>query len=125
MEPHYVVVLVLGVANPDRAAVATLVGMGHVLQNHPEDLLGVTESHPPRQGVVVAAEGQIPRAHVARAVLVAVGVVEPDLPQGVGLVHGTALVTDHLDAGALGTDVALVTGGDTDGGVGLVHLSNG
>lgn len=123
MEPHYVVVLVLRVANPDRAAVATLVGVGHVLQNHPEDLLGVPKPHPPRQGVVVAAEGQIPRAHVARAVLVAVGVVEPDLPHGVGLVHGTALVTDHLDAGALGTDVALVAGRDTD--VGLVHLSIG
>lgn len=125
MEPHYAVVLVLGVANADRAAVAALVGTGHVLQNHPEDLLGVPKSHPPRQGVVVAAEGQVPRAHVARAVLVAVGVVEPELPHGVGLVHGTALVTDHLDAGALGTDVALVAGGDGDGGVGLVHLNHG
>lgn len=125
MEPHYVVVLALRVADPDRAAVAALVGAGHVLQNQPEDLLGVPESHPPRQGVIVAGEGEIPRAHVARAVLVPVGVVEPDLPQGVGLVHGAALVADHLDAGALGTDVALVTGGDSDGGVGLVHLGLG
>lgn len=123
MEPHYAVVL--RVAQPDCAAVATLVGAGHVLQNHPEDLLGVPKSHPPRQGVVVAAVGQIARAQAAQTVLVAVRVVEPDLPQGVGLVHGAALVTDHLDAGALRTDVALVAGGDTDGGVGLVHLRIG
>lgn len=125
MEPHYVVVLVLRVVNPDRTAVATLVGGGHVLQNHPEDLLGVPKSQPPRQGVVVAGEGEVAWAHVARAVLLAVGVKEPDLPHGVGLVHGTALVTDHLDGGALGTDVALMTGSDADGGVGLVHLGIG
>lgn len=125
MEPHYVVVLVLRVVNPDRTAVATLVGGGHVLQNHPEDLLGVPKSQPPRQGVVVAGEGEVAWAHVARAVLLAMGVKEPDLPHGVGLVHGTALVTDHLDGGALGTDVALMTGSDADGGVGLVHLGIG
>lgn len=125
MEPHYVVMLVLRVANADCTAVATLVGGGQVLQNHPEDLLGVPEPQPLRQGVVVASEGEVPRAHVARAVLVAVGVEEPDLPQGVGPVHGAAVVTDHLDGGALGTDVALVTGGDTDGRVGLEHLAIG
>lgn len=73
----------------------------------------------------MADEGEVPWAHVARAVLVAVGVKEPDLPLGVGLVRGTTLVADHLDGGALGTDVALMTGSDTDGGVGLVHLSFG
>lgn len=125
MEPHYVVVLVLRVANADRTAVATLVGGGQVLQNHPEDLLSVPKSQPPRHGVVVASEGEVPRAHVARAVLVAVGVKEPDLPQGAGFVNGAALVTDHLDGGALGTDVALVTSSDTDGQVGLVHLAVG
>lgn len=123
MEPHDVVVLVLRVANPDRTAVATLVSGGHVLQNHPEDLLGVPKSQPPRQGVVVADEGEVPWTHVTRAVLVGVGIKEPDLPQGVSHVHGTTLVTDHLDGGALGTDVALMTGSDTDGGVGLVHLA--
>lgn len=125
MEPHYVVVLVLRVVNSHRTAVATLVGGGHVLQNHPEDLLSVAKSQPLRQGVVVANEGEVPRAHVARAVLVAVRVKEPDLPLGVGLVRGTTVVTDHLDGGALGTDVALMTGSDTGEGVGLVHLGMG
>lgn len=125
VEPHYAVVLVLQVVNADRTAVATLVGGGQVLQNHPEDLLGLPKSQSPRQGVVVANEGEVARAHVARAVLVAVGVEEPDLPHGVGLVHQAALVTDHLDGGAFGADVALVTGGDSDGRVRLVHLAIG
>lgn len=125
VEPHYVVVLVLRVMNPDSTAVATLVAAGHVLQNHPEDLLGVAKSQTPWQGVVVANEGEVPRACVTWAVLVVVGVKEPDLPRSVGPVRGSTLVTDHLDGGANRADVAVMASSDTDGGVGLVYLAVG
>lgn len=112
--------------DPEHTAVATLVSMGHILQNNPEVLLRVSKSHPFWQGVVMASKFKIARANVTRTVLVAVGREEPVVPQAIVWVYGsTTLVTNHLDGGTLGADVALVGGCDADCGVRMVHLSIG
>lgn len=70
----------------DCTAVAPLVGLGHVLQSHPEVQLCNSKLHPWRNVlavVVVACNVNVARAHVTRTVLVLVGREKPDVPQDV------------------------------------------
>lgn len=85
---HNGMAFLLHVEVGDCTAVATLVGLGHVLQSHPEVRLCSSKLHPWRNVcvwavVVVACNVNVARAHVTRTVLVHVGREKPDVPQDV------------------------------------------
>lgn len=85
---HNGVAFLLHVEVGDCAAVAPLVGLGHVLQRQPEVRLRGSEMHPCRNVwvwvvVVVARDADVARAHVTRTVLVTVGREKPDVLQDV------------------------------------------
>lgn len=61
------------------AAVAALIGVGHVLQLHPEVVLRGPEAQPRHRFGVF--QGQVPWAVLIRAVLVFVGGEKPQVPQ--------------------------------------------
>lgn len=122
-------VFVLHVDVEEQAAVAALVGVGHVLQDHPEAVLHTSNLQPQRQAVVamgVMADGHVARAGRRRAALVAVRREEPAAPQDVVRVGGgSSLVAQQFDGGALRTGVVQVGGRHAQGGVAVGHMASG
>ena len=93
-------------------AVTTLVGLGQILQNHPEVVLWWSKFKPCRQAVVamvMTAHDNMARARPSRTLLLSVGGVEPGMLQDIAVVQGDSFLgAHHLDRSTLGTDVVQV-----------------
>lgn len=96
----------------NHTAVATLVSVGHILQNNPEVLLCSCSFHPWWQGVIamgMRTNGSMAWACPSCTVLITMGREKPGVLQDISIVQGcTSLAAHHFDSCTFRTGIMQV-----------------